>query len=51
MRDVAYGTGSGYISAMVADSAGPVPAGTAGGLTATTNASSVAASVSVVLRP
>jgi hypothetical protein len=35
----------------VGDSAGPALAGPAGGLVATTNASSLAASVSVVLRP
>jgi hypothetical protein len=50
-RSDGYGTGSGYVSALVGDTAGPVPTGPAAGLVATTNASSLAASVSVVLRP
>lgn len=42
-RSAASGTGSGYISGVLADSAGPVPAGPAGGLTATADASGTAA--------
>ena len=50
-RDETIGSGSGYISALVGDSGSPVASGTAGGLTATTNAASRAATVSVLLRP
>lgn len=39
VRDTRYGTGSGQISALVADSSGPVGAGSYGGLTATTSPS------------
>jgi PKD repeat protein len=40
VRDTALGTGSGRFTALVADSGGPVAAGSNGGLTATTNAAS-----------
>ncbi|MBC9735394.1 PKD domain-containing protein [Nocardioides marmotae] len=50
-RDESIGSGSGRIGALVADSGGPVPAGAAGGLTATTDVASRAALVTVVLRP
>ncbi|XBB65729.1 PKD domain-containing protein [Nocardioides sp. WV_118_6] len=42
-RSTASGTGSGYISGVLADSAGPVPAGPVGGLSATADASGSAA--------
>ncbi|MEP7089801.1 MAG: PKD domain-containing protein [Nocardioidaceae bacterium] len=49
-RTQSFGTSSGHVSALLADSGGPVPAGPAGGLTATANsASSRGASVSIVL--
>ncbi|GAA3141042.1 hypothetical protein GCM10010466_35110 [Planomonospora alba] len=51
VRDGVAGSGSGRITALLADSGGAVPAGTAGGLTATTDGSSRAASVSVLLAP
>jgi PKD repeat protein len=50
-RNQVTGSGSGHISALVADSSGPVTAGTAGGLVATTNLTSRGGSVSVVLAP
>ncbi|TDU84056.1 PKD domain-containing protein [Kribbella voronezhensis] len=50
-RDVRIGSGSGLIAALVADSGAPVPTGSAGGLTATTNAASRATMVSIVLTP
>ena len=48
VRDESIG---GLIAALLADSGGVVPNGTAGGLTATTNAASRAAEVSIVLAP
>jgi len=51
VRDETIGSGGGLIAALLADSGGVVPIGTAGGLTATTNAASRAAEVSVVLAP
>lgn len=51
VRDRAFGTPSGHISALVGDSGGPVPAGSAGGLSASTNAVSRAATVTVLLQP
>ncbi len=50
-RDVRIGSGGGLIGALVADSGAPVATGSAGGLTATTNAASRAAMISVVLTP
>jgi PKD repeat protein len=50
-RDERIGSGSGLIAALVADSGAPVATGSAGGLTATTNAASRAAMISVVLTP
>jgi PKD repeat protein len=50
-RDVRIGSGSGLIAALVADSGAPVPTGSAGGLTATTNAASRATMMSIVLTP
>jgi PKD repeat protein len=51
-RDTALGTGSGRFTALLADSGGPVAAGTNGGLTATTNAASSYADLwTVVLAP
>ncbi len=49
VRDEAIGTGGGRITALLGDSGGPVPTGTAGGRTATTDAASRAATVSIVL--
>lgn len=40
VRAAAYGAGSGRVTTLVGDSAGPVPNGTVGGLTATTDAAS-----------
>jgi hypothetical protein len=51
VRAEPVGTGSGRITSVLADSGGTVPAGTAGGLTATTDAASRAAMVSIVLSP
>jgi PKD repeat protein len=48
-RDEAIGSGGGHIASLLADSGANVPAGTAGGLTATTDAASHAATVSIVL--
>ncbi|TWD84439.1 PKD domain-containing protein [Kribbella amoyensis] len=48
-RDVQIGSGSGRISSLLADSGGPVPTGTAGGLTALTDAASRAVMISLVL--
>jgi len=50
-RQALLGSGTGYISALIADSGAPVASGSAGALTATTNAGSKAGSVSIVLRP
>ncbi len=50
-RSELAGTGSGRIAALLADSGAPVPAGTVGGLVATTNAASRATTVSIVLTP
>jgi hypothetical protein len=51
-RDTALGTGSGRFSALIADSGGPVAAGSNGGLTASTNAASSYADLwTVVLAP
>ncbi|WP_341927312.1 hypothetical protein [Nocardioides psychrotolerans] len=50
VRDELVGTGGGHIGVLLADSGGPVPTGTRGGLTATTDATSRAATISVVLR-
>ena len=51
IRDEAIGSGSGRIASLLADSGAAVPTGTAGGLTATTDAASRAAMVSIVLAP
>ena len=51
VRDRVIGTGGGRITSLLGDSGAVVPAGTAGGLTATTDAASRAATVSVVLAP
>jgi PKD repeat protein len=51
VRDELVGTGGGHIASLVADSGAAVPTGTAGGLTATTDAASRAATVSIVLSP
>jgi PKD repeat protein len=50
-RDEAIGTGSGRITSLLADSGGVIPTGTAGGLVATTDAASRAATLSIVLAP
>jgi hypothetical protein len=50
VRDEVVGTGGGHIGALVADSGVPVPEGTRAGLTATTDASSRAAMITVVLQ-
>jgi PKD repeat protein len=50
-RDERIGSGSGRISSLVADSGAPVPNGSAGGLTATTDAASRATMISLVLAP
>lgn len=50
-RDERIGSGSGRASALVADSGAPVPIGSAGGLTATTDAASRATMLSIVLTP
>jgi hypothetical protein len=51
-RDSAFGTGGGRYCGLLADSGGPVPAGSYGGLVATTNAaSSHAAMWTVALAP
>ncbi|MDQ6527211.1 PKD domain-containing protein [Nocardioides sp. LHD-245] len=51
-RSNATGDGSGHISAVLADSGGPLPAGPQGGLTATADASGTAAiTFSVLLAP
>lgn len=49
-RDESIGTGGGHIGALLADSGAPVPVGAAGALTATTDATSRAATITVVLR-
>lgn len=52
LRSTASGTGSGHVSAVLADSGGPVPAGPRGGLTATADASGTAAvTFSVLVAP
>jgi PKD repeat protein len=51
VRDELVGTGGGHIASLVADSAAAVSTGTAGGLTANTDAASRAATVSIVLSP
>ncbi|WP_344111527.1 PKD domain-containing protein [Nocardioides humi] len=48
-RSTAFGTGAGHISAALADSAGPVPAGPQGGLTATADSDGNAAIMFSVL--
>lgn len=50
-RAQAYGSGSGYVTALVADEGGPRGAGTAPARTATTNATSRAGMLTVVLAP
>ncbi|WP_281388900.1 PKD domain-containing protein [Kribbella qitaiheensis] len=50
-RDERIGSGSGLIASLVADSGAPVPTGSAGGLTATTNAASRATMITIVLPP
>ncbi|TDO33938.1 PKD domain-containing protein [Kribbella sp. VKM Ac-2527] len=50
-RDERIGSGSGRITSLVADSNGPIPTGSTGGLTATTNAASRATMISIVLAP
>jgi hypothetical protein len=51
-RDVAFGTGSGRYSALLADSGGPLPAGSHGPFTATADSAGTAAAAwSVVLPP
>ncbi|MET0525987.1 MAG: PKD domain-containing protein [Nocardioides sp.] len=50
-RDETIGSGSGRITALLADSGAPVPSGTWPGLTATTNEPSRAATITVVLQP
>ncbi len=51
VRDEAIGSGSGRISALVVDSGAPVPSGARPGITATTNATSRAGSITIVLQP
>lgn len=51
VRDRAFGTPSGYISSMIGDSGGPIPAGPAGGLSAVTNAAATAGMVTLLLQP
>ncbi|GAA1478701.1 hypothetical protein GCM10009623_31470 [Nocardioides aestuarii] len=51
VREEAIGNGGGRITALLADSNGPVSAGTVGGMTATTNATSHGISWTVVLAP
>ena len=51
VRDEAIGTGSGRITSLVADSGAVIPTGTAGGLNATTDTASRAATVSIALAP
>ncbi len=50
-RDETIGSGSGRITALLADSGAPVPSGAWPGLTATTNEPSRAATITVVLQP
>ena len=50
-RDERIGSGSGRITSLVADSGAPVPTGSAGGLTAVTDAASRAVMISMVLAP
>ena len=50
-RQSLLGSGTGYISSLLVDSGAPVATGSAGSLTATTNAASRGGSVSIVLRP
>lgn len=50
-RDERIGSGSGRITSLVADSGAPVPTGSAGGLTAVTDAASRAIMISMVLVP
>jgi len=50
-RDERIGSGSGRITSLVADSGAPVPTGSAGGLTAVTDAASRATMISMVLAP
>ncbi|MQA93423.1 MAG: PKD domain containing protein [Streptosporangiales bacterium] len=51
VRSTAIGAGSGRVSTLLADSAGPVPTGTYGGLTATTDAASRGLMWTVLLGP
>jgi hypothetical protein len=51
VRDEAIGSGGGRITTLLADSGAPVPAGTYGGLTARTDATSRAGTITLVLRP
>jgi myo-inositol-hexaphosphate 3-phosphohydrolase len=50
-RSELIGTGSGRIASLLADSGAPVPAGTAGGLVASTDAASRGTTASVVIAP
>ena len=50
-RQSLLGSGTGYISSLLVDSGAPLATGSAGSLTATTNAASRGGSVSIVLRP
>ena len=49
--DAAYGTGSGYISSLLAQATGPSPAGEVATAIATTDAASRGSAVTLVLRP
>lgn len=51
VRAETIGSGSGRITTLVADSGAGVPTGTAGGLSATTNAASRATTMSILLAP
>ena len=50
VRNTAVGSGSGRVGALLVDSGRAVSVGTAGGITATTNATSRAATVSILLK-
>ena len=49
VRDESIGTGGGHLGVLLADSGAPVSSGTHGGLTATTDATSRAVTITVVL--
>jgi hypothetical protein len=50
-RQASCGTGTGHVCSVLADSGGPVPAGTYGGLTAVADSASASATMWTLLLP